>query len=256
MIIFTYDKTFEGLLTLVFETYEMKCKPDRIVGHEMKHAYIFDKIVEVVTDEERAKRVWSGLHKKLSRNTCQMLYHIFLSNEPDTEMLIFNYICKAFDSNYTIEEDFSDIVVIEMNKLGRKIAREAQRMAMFVRFQKTADDIFYSSFDPKYNVLPLMVDHFEKRFADQKWIIYDTRRKYGFYYDLKRVSEVRIENSAINPLSGNIPEALMANDEKLFQAMWKIYFKEMAIKERTNHKLHIQLLPKRFWKYLTEKQGQ
>lgn len=49
--------------------------------------------------------------------------------------------------------------------------------------------------------------------------------------------------------------ALMAHDEKVFQELWKAYFKSTTIKERRNPKLHRQNLPVRFWKYLIEKQG-
>jgi probable DNA metabolism protein len=254
MNIFVYDKTFEGLLTLVFDSYEIKCKPDKIIDKQQKHSFLFSNIHEVITDEERAERVWKGLQQKLEKHTCQMLYHVYLTEEAEVELLLYQYMCKAFDSNHNIENDFSDISVIDVVKLGHKISREAQRMAMFVRFQKTVDDIFYSSFDPKYNVLPLMVDHFEKRFADQKWIIFDTRRKYGFYYDLKKLSEVRIENMNISSSSGMLNETVISVDEKLFQELWKTYFKELSIKERANYKLHVQHLPKRFWRYLTEKQ--
>ena len=45
----------------------------------------------------------------------------------------------------------------------------------------------------------------------------------------------------------------MAEDEQLFQQLWRTYFKTIAIKERINPKLHRQNLPVRFWKYLTEK---
>ena len=53
---------------------------------------------------------------------------------------------------------------------------------------------------------------------------------------------------------GKLDENLMAEDEKLYQELWKGYFKSMTIKERINLKLHRQHLPKRYWKYLTEKQ--
>ena len=125
---------------------------------------------------------------------------------------------------------------------------------MFVRFQKTADEIYYASYDPKYNVLPLVIHHFEKRFADQKWIIYDTRRDYGFYYDLKSTSEIRFTESAVDQTTGLIDKDIMDKDEAFFQELWKAYFKSMSIKERLNPRLHMQLLPKRFWKYLIEKQ--
>ena len=48
-------------------------------------------------------------------------------------------------------------------------------------------------------------------------------------------------------------EELMDADEKLFQQMWKTYFKSIAIKERLNPKLHRQHMPARFWKYMPEK---
>ena len=138
--------------------------------------------------------------------------------------------------------------------MDKKVTREAQRVLMFVRFQKTADEIYYASFDPKYNVLPLVIKHFENRFADQKWIIYDTRRNYGFYYDLTNTSEFRFTENMVNPSTGQIDKRMMAGDEQLFQELWRSYFKSLCIKERINPKLHMQLLPKRFWKYLTEKQ--
>jgi len=138
--------------------------------------------------------------------------------------------------------------------MDKKVCREAQRILMFVRFQKTADEIYYASFDPKYNVLPLVINHFEKRFADQKWLIYDTRRNYGFYYNLKDTTEVTFTESLTDPVTGKIDTSIMDKDEQLFQELWKGYFSSICIKERLNPKLHRQLLPKRFWKYLTEKQ--
>jgi probable DNA metabolism protein len=183
-----------------------------------------------------------------------MLAVNFLSELPDIEMLLFQYIQKALKSNISIETNFGDPGVVEIHQLFKKITRETERVRMFVRFQKTADDIYFASFDPQYNVLPLTIPHFKSRFADQSWIIYDTRRKYGFYYDLKSVSEIRFDDSKINPLTGVLDQSVFTEDEKLFQTLWKTYFKEMEIKERHNPTLHKRLLPKRFWKYLTEKQ--
>ena len=59
-------------------------------------------------------------------------------------------------------------------------------MEAFVRFQLTKDGLYYCIIQPDYNVLPLISNHFEKRYADQRWLIYDSRRKYGIYYDLKK----------------------------------------------------------------------
>lgn len=55
-------------------------------------------------------------------------------------------------------------------------------------------------------------------------------------------------------LKGILDEEMMAEDEKLFQDLWKRYFKALSIKERYNPRLQRQHMPRRFWKYLTEKQ--
>jgi probable DNA metabolism protein len=255
MNIWIYDKTFEGFLTLVFESYELKTFPDQILGEKESKSFIFRGNHTVIRDDSKAKRVWDGLTRKISVQSCQMIYKVFLSELKDIELLILRYIKEIFDSKMNVELNFGNKCVLEMFDICKKVEREAHRIPMFVRFQKTAEEIYYASFDPQYNVLPLMIDHFEKRFADQKWIIYDTRRNFGFYYDLKTTEEVTFTNSEVNPANGKINIDLLDKDELLFQDLWKAYFKSMCIKERINPKLHKQLLPRRFWKYLIEKQG-
>jgi probable DNA metabolism protein len=160
---------------------------------------------------------------------------------------------KVFQNATSMETNFADDCVLKLSKIFRKVNREAERMRMFIRFQKAADNLFFAPIEPLYNVIPLIIDHFEDRFADQKWVIYDLKRKYGIYYDLNKVQEIRFEDPQFNPVDGSLNEKLMAEDEKMFQTLWKGYFNSMTIKERINPKLHVQMLPKRFWKYLPEK---
>ena len=47
------------------------------------------------------------------------------------------------------------------------------RVLQFMRFQKTADQVYFGIMEPLYNVYPLTIHHFRDRFADQPWIIYD-----------------------------------------------------------------------------------
>ena len=253
MLIFRYDKTFEGLLTAVFDAYNRKTFPERTLGEDDIAPLFAEECFTVTTDTEKSQRVWNGLRKKLQANTLNMLTHIWLSEEPGCDELLFRYIRKTFDSKHSIETNFADDDVLQANKLARKVSHEKHRMIEFVRFQKAADDLFFASISPDHNCLPLIIGHFKDRFADQKWIIYDMKRGYGFYYDLKSITEMTLEDNGLFP-EGKLNEELMAEDEKLFQQMWKAYYKSLTIQERINPKLHRQHLPKRYWKYLTEKQ--
>jgi probable DNA metabolism protein len=170
------------------------------------------------------------------------------------EMLLFRYIRRALAGGPSPELDFGDPDVLETSKIYRKVTREAERLRMFVRFQKTADGIFFAPVAPLYNVLPLAADFFSDRFSDQPWMVYDVRRNYGLYYNLHETTEVVFDKIDFDFSTGKLRDRQAAEDEQYFQRLWKQYFKSIAIKERANPRLHRQLLPKRFWKFLPEKQ--
>ena len=251
---FLYDGTFEGFLTVIFELYEKKLTLCKIEKENLYQPQMFDEVVSVISDQEKSKRVWKGLCMRLSQAGQKVLYYSFLSEIDTVETTMYSFIRKIFETQRNIEQDFGDEVVLTMWNISKMVIRESHKVLMFVRFQKTSDGLYYAVFDPQYNVLPLSVNHFKNRFADQRWVLYDTKRDYGFYYDLKAVSEIKFTDSKINIKDGRVDEELLDEEEKIFQELWKVYFKEMEIKERHNFKLHRQHMPKRFWKYLIEKQ--
>ena len=52
---------------------------------------------------------------------------------------------------------------------------------------------------------------------------------------------------------GKAIKEILDEKEELYQHLWQQYFKSVNIVARKNTKLHIQHMPKRYWKYLTEK---
>lgn len=254
MIVFSYDKTFDGLLTVVFDAYFRKTFPDILLQEGEPLPLFYDEVVEVVVDEEKSGRVWKGLQKKLSSSALSMLTTCWLSELPGIDQMLFRYIRKAIDSPVSIELNFGDPDVLELSKVWKRVNWEKTRIVQFARFQKAADGTFFAPFEPEYNALPLTIHHFKDRFADQKWLIYDLKRQYGYYYDLKEVTEVTFDSPEAHLVTGMLDESIMAEDEKMLQQLWKTYFKSIAIKERMNPRLHKQHMPVRYWKYLTEKQ--
>jgi len=252
-VYFLYDNTFDGLLTCVFDAFNRKEFPENIIG-EKERLPLFTDSFNVVTDETKADRVLKGLKKKISKPALDMLFISYLSESEKIEILIFNYIRKALLSEKSIETNFADPDVLELSKIFKKVRREEERIRQFVRFQKTADGVFFAVMDPEYNVLPLTARHFKIRYADQQWIIYDIRRNYGLYYDLKTVETVHFEQLPVSFSTGKLSNEKLDQYEANFQELWKDYLKAITIRERLNLKLQRQHMPRRFWKYLTEKQ--
>ncbi|MFA5329653.1 MAG: TIGR03915 family putative DNA repair protein [Prolixibacteraceae bacterium] len=253
MNIYSFDHTFEGLLTLVFESYSRNQFPDEILSGEGSQGVLFGSEVAIISDDRKAERVWNGIVAHSSLENAHRIYRVFLAGLSDTPLLLTKYIRLIIDSANNVETNFAESLVVEVNKLHQKVCREAQRIHMFTRFQKTVEGSYYASFAPMYDVLPLCIPHFKDRFADQLWIIYDLKRNYGFLYDLKNVSRVEFDDLKVNPQNGQLHHSLLAADEKHFQQLWRQYYKSICIQERKNPKVHRQLLPGRYWKYLPEK---
>ncbi|WP_321290057.1 TIGR03915 family putative DNA repair protein [uncultured Sunxiuqinia sp.] len=254
MAYIVYDGSFEGLLSVVFHCYQRKVTPNDICKDTNFQDILFADKETVATDELHATRVWKAIQKKLHKRNKQLLFKAFLSEETDIELILYRFIRRLLDSNFSIETDYGDKNVLQLKKLERKVMQEAARMLQFVRFQKTKDGIFFAPIEPAYDVLPFVIRHFKDRFADQQWLIYDLKRDYGFFYNLKKVEEVVLSEKSFSTTDGKVDSNFLEEDELAYQTLWKDYFNAINIKARKNLKLQRQHMPRRYWKFLPEKQ--
>ncbi len=252
MIWLLYDGSFEGMLTVVFESYEYRWKKLHIRKEGITVPLLFTETKTVVTDEEKAKRVWKKLLDLIGAKGIRSVWTAWLSEKETIEDTILGVIRYAIDSKQNVLSDFAHPDVLQLHQTAKSVGREKHRMEAFVRFQLTKDGIYFSVIDPDFNVLPLVLPHFRDRYADQRWFIFDSRRKYGIYYDLKEAQFVDFVPNSLISLNGVSPDAF-GEGEDLFQKLWSDYFKSTNIPGRKNTKLHVQHVPKRYWKYLVEK---
>ena len=250
--ILVYDGTFDGFLTCVFQVYDLKLKQVDIQPKSHALDSLFAMRDEVLTDLEKADRVWRGFKKKTSATGSSRLYYAFLSEQHQIENLLLRYIQYALKSALPIDADFTNQDVLKVTQIAKSVGREKHRMEAFVRFRLTKDELYFANVEPDFDVLPLISKHFERRYADQKWVIYDLKRNYGLYYDLEKVDIINLtlpENFDATKTS----KEFFANEELEFQTLWQDYFESTNIASRKNMKLHIRHVPKRYWKYLSEK---
>ena len=247
-----YDGSLKGWLTAVFDVYEHRYKSVQVYREENFEQNIFGHVHHTHTDEAKASRVWKGLQQKLSATALQELYYAWLSELKGMETNMLHFVQYAFSSPVSIENDYSHPSVLLISQTAKKVHREKHRMEAFVRFQLTTDKLFYAIVEPDFNVLPLISDHFEQRYADQHWMIYDARRRYGIYYNGEKVEMIEVSFEQEN-FSGKDISAVYDDQELLYQHLWQHYFKSVNIASRKNTRLHIQHMPRRYWKYLPEK---
>lgn len=256
MTTYIFDGSFEGLLTAIFEYYERKPGRIELVSRVHYQPTILGESLDIISDDEKSKRVWTGLKKKISADWQMRFYKTFLSETAESFQHLFDFACYIFDHPKGAEVNYGQPSVIAISQMDRSVNREKHRMKAFIRFEETTDGIFYAPIEPDYNVLPLIAGFFKNRYADQKWIIYDLKRKYGLYYDLEKVEEITFDFiPEVKTATTYLPADTLNNKEALYALLWNDYFKSTNIPARKNMKLHIQHVPKRYWKYLTEKKG-
>lgn len=248
-----YDGSFEGLLTSIFEVFEYKYGVVEIINLNNYHQEnIFSDVHEVITDVQKSDRVLNMIKSNLGKEGVSRLLMVYFSEKPELERLILcaiRYSVKRPAEN--ILQDFADDDMMAIAKICKSMGREIHRMHAFVRFEKLQDEVFFSKIEPDFNVLPLSIKHFKDRYQDQKWMIFDLKRNYGAFYDLKEV-DFFYPNDNQHQEFKKI-ENLHHEEEIAYQKLWQRYFFKTNIPERKNLKMHYQMLPKRYWKYLTEK---
>ncbi|WP_312298464.1 TIGR03915 family putative DNA repair protein [Chryseobacterium sp.] len=246
-----YDGSFDGLFTAVFEVFEYRYKDVEIKSRENFHQKnIFAEIHEVITQNTKSERVLNKLELSIGKSGIHQLLKVFLSEDPEMENLILSAVKQSVKhQGENILENFADPDILKISKICKSVGRESHRMTAFVRFEKMQDGVFFSKTDPDFNVIPLIRKHFKDRYQDQKWMIYDLRRNYGILYDLESCDFFYPDEK----LDLNQYQQKFHDEEKNYQTLWQRYFTKTNIIERKNMKLHIQHVPKRYWKYLTEK---
>ncbi|MBR6250550.1 MAG: TIGR03915 family putative DNA repair protein, partial [Bacteroidales bacterium] len=181
----------------------------------------------------------------------------WLSEVRELNTPLFQYVCKVFRQG-DISHNFADADVLAVTNIARRVMHEQLRMKQFIRFQKAKDDTYLAVIAPDHNVLPLIIDHFRDRFNDQHWLIYDAKRRYGYYYDgSAETIRITFDDNATLPFSldnGTLSDDLLSTDDHLMQDLWRTYFKAVCIRERLNPRKQHSDMPRRYWKYMTEKQ--
>lgn len=249
-----YDGSFDGLLTAVFERYSRKLAVENLLTPTANMPLFHGEIIDVVTDQTKARRVWKCVSGIFTANGLKLVTQAYLSAEEGIDFAIFRIIATSIDKKHTIETDFSNPDILAVWAAARRVGQERHRMLQFLRFQKAADGSYFAPVEPIYDVLPMAVGHFANRFADQRFLIYDLSRRYGYYYDGNKPLRVTIDGEGPHLKSGRLSAEMMDDKEKLFQNLWRTYFHSIAIAERANPRKQRQDMPVRYWRHLTELQ--
>ena len=244
MLYYLYDGSFEGLLTAVYEAYYRGDRLQGIVCRQNLQYNLLDEYIMIDTDEVKSDKVYRSIYEKISWEALQHVYHVFLAEAPDAGTLIYNYLRLGWKMGNKVDLHLSDDRVLGIHTISQRVEYERHKLMGFVRFRQVEGGIFYAPVEPDNNIVELLAPHFAERLADQNWIIHDVKRELAALYNKKDwvIADFNV---------GELPA--ITQEESEYQNLWKEFFNTLAIPSRINPKLQKQLMPRRYWKHLTEK---
>lgn len=239
------DDTFEGLLTAVFDSYSLSPTPSNIQSAVGLQPLFGWRYQEIATDEKKAVRVVAGVRRRMGHLGYEKIWQGFLHADPARYAAIYRYIRLGMRIGTEIHLRLTNPTVMAVDKLCALTGREAGLLREFIRFSKLEGGVYYAEIDPEHAILPLLMPHFADRFNTQPFLIHDKTHALAGVYDRREwyiTSTVGLQLPAYSA------------DEQAYRRMWKAFYDTIAIKERVNHALRRQHMPKKYWKNIIELQ--
>ena len=238
---------FNGLLTIVFDCYLSKVIPSNVLPKENYLPNLLEKPYFISTDEKKANRIWHGAYTNISYTALYDCYYAFLSCHKGKELAILKYLLHGFYVGFRICNMLAIDYVLEVTKLRKTVFGEAHRLKGLVRLSKLENNLWYAPIHPDNNVIEQVGHFLMARFPTQNLILHDKNRNLAFLYSIQNRNDYEILKV---PINFKIPK--FSEEEKQFQKLWKTFFNTISIKERTNPRLQMQFMPKKYWKDLIE----
>ncbi|NTW82091.1 MAG: DNA metabolism protein [Chlorobiaceae bacterium] len=242
---YLYDGTSEGLLSAAARILSEEKIIENITLAERENT-LFEEGVYIATDTKASEEFFSLLQKQASEAAYTFYYFTMAEKEGmGTSML--NYLSLAIQHGSKVNGYLTYPAVKEIVTVARKAGRELHRMKGLLRFEKMQDGAYLAKMEPDNNIIHPLALHFSKRLRAENWFIYDVRRRTAARWNRGTLMLGAIEQFTAPQLS---------DDEKKIQALWQTFFNTIAISERKNPRLQKSNMPMKYWKYLTEKQGE
>lgn len=238
---YVYDGTLEGLLCCAFESFQKKENPAEIRTEQTEQLSLY-RNRQIITDPERARRVHKGIVRIAFDQAYELIELGFLTCHPQKERLILDFMRLAMQRGKQALSMLTDPTVSALQQAVSALQRESHKFIGFVRFSEY-DGILLSFIEPKNRVLSLMATHFADRFPNEQLMICDTSHQEAL---LARAGEY-----SIVPLQAfDIPREEAR--EQQYRVLWKTFYDAIAIEHRGNPQCRMNMMPKRYWKNLTE----
>ena len=242
---YLYDGTADGLFSAISWILEEETEPENVVLAEREQT-LFEDGFFINTNVTQAELLFTRLRNH-APDAAYTIFMFMLAEKLGMESSLLDYIALVLTHGDKVSGYLTHPAVRDIVSIAKKAGRELHRMKGLLRFEKLQDGAYLAKMEPDHNIIQPLASYFRTRLRAQHW----------FLYDVKRRTAARWSNGMLQ--FGTIEQFItpaLSEDEKKVQLLWQTFFKTIAISDRKNPRLQRSNMPMKYWKYLTEKQGE
>mgnify|MGYP004704509965 CR=1 FL=1 len=240
-VVFVYDGSFPGLLCCIHESLQGNVIPEDVCPVDSSRLYLYPS-QHIPTDEKKSRELQKWLRRICGDEVLRFSREAFLTCLPGREMHLLRFVHLARSKGPGVLKMLNHDQVIPLQKAVLHLRRESHLLKGFVRFS-LRQGVLSATIGPKNIVLPLLAEHFSTRFAGERFMIYDSTNHMVLLHDPPRLELISV--TGIDPGCDDPGEKEIAD-------MWRLFYETIAVPDRENPRLRMSLMPKRYWKYMTE----
>lgn len=238
-MIYYYDGSIDGLFTVIFEKYKEigKCE---IKTKTNQMNFLESEIIK--TNLVKSERVITSVRDNVGKDFFENVFKVFKSKHPKKEEIIAITIKSSliYGNAYLTSAKKS---AVKFNRIVHNFNHETHAYKGFTRFREIQDEYLLAEITPENDILIHLTLHFLKRMPAEKFIIYDKNRQKASVCEFGSYEELEILEM----------DAVESQKEVIFKDAWRGFYDAIGIDERKNKNLMQANMPKKYWKYLPEK---
>lgn len=240
-VVFVYDGSFPGLMCCIHESLRGDVIPEDVCPMDGNMLYLYPS-QHIPTDEMKSRELQRWLRDICGDEVLRFLRDAFLTCLPGREIHMLSFVHLAKVKGPGVLQMLNHDRVMPLHKAVLHLRRESHLLKGFVRFS-LRQGVLSATIGPKNRVLPLLAEHFSARFAGERFMIYDSTNHMVMLHD-----PPRLELFAVTGVELPVDDP----GEKEIADMWRLFYEIIAVPGRENPRLRMSLMPKRYWKYMTE----
>ncbi|MBO4473427.1 MAG: DUF4130 domain-containing protein [Clostridiales bacterium] len=250
---YIFDGTFEGFLCCIYASYVRREVPMHIYVEEGL-PLLGETATWITTNWQQAQSVYVSLSKKIGIEAQDIVKEVFLTHQPNKEMLLFRYIRLGYQVGRAVisAEDWEEAV-----REGRLSERERQQAELVFTVLEAAGnykaevkniegklhfrsytDVMISCITPRNRVLPSLAKFFEKRFSDVNFLLYDKTHK---------MAAVHREEGTMVTLLKSVKLPVLYDEENVYENLWKSWYDHLHIELPENPRYALNEMRTRLW---------